>query len=126
MHGIEPVECSWFATGGDSFIIIAFTKIPQSHLVKVVQPDRACQAVDQLRVGCAGRYDVAEIDLEEVDVSEDVVVGDIADVDKDEEDEADEEEEGGENGKGFPAFCCGFYFGACRFLVRILRLWRRL
>ena len=54
---------------------------------------------------------MAEIDLEEVEVSKDVVVGEIADVDEDEENEADEEEEGGEDGEGFPTFGGRFDFG---------------
>lgn len=108
LHGVEPVEESGLAAGGNAHAVEAFTEAPHSDLVEVMEADGAGQAVEEAGVWYARGYYPAGIELEKVNVAEDMVVRDVSDVDQDEEDQGDEEEEGGEDGKGFSSFRCGF------------------
>ena len=50
----------------DTLAIVAFTEIPEAHLVEVVEADRTCNRVDENSVRNGGRNDVGQIDGEEV------------------------------------------------------------
>lgn len=96
--GIEPVEGFWARAMGYSFIIVAFTEIPEANLVEIVQAQRACERVDENCVTRrrGGNY-VAEVQFEEVGVADYGLFVDVADYSEDEEYDRDEEEETGDS-----------------------------
>ena len=74
--------------------VVSLAEIPQAHLVKIMQAQRAGYAVYQDGIGDGVGYDVAEIELEEEDCADDGEGrGNVSDFDEDEKDQSDQEEE---------------------------------
>jgi hypothetical protein len=67
--------------GGGLHISVTFAKVPEADLVEVVQPDGLGDGVDEARVGDGRGDDVGEVELEEVEVSEDRTGVGVADED---------------------------------------------
>lgn len=53
---------------GDALTVVALAEVPQTDLVKIVQPDGSGDRVDEDGIGDGERDDVGEINLEEIGV----------------------------------------------------------
>lgn len=70
----------------DALIIVTLTEVPQADLVEIVQPDRTGDGIDQDGIGHGDGDDVGEVEVEEIGVAEDRLVGDVGNHDQHQED----------------------------------------
>jgi len=84
-YRVEPVERLRFRAYGDTLAIVSFAVAPQANIVEVVETECPGDGVDEDRIRDRGWDDVAEVQLEEVDVPEDGFVVRRADLYHDKE-----------------------------------------
>ena len=96
LHGVEPVHQRGPAAGRDTDVVVPLAEVPHPHLIEVVQAGRFCDGLLEFGVRAwVGEDYVRGIDFEEIQIAEDVVVGQVADLDEDQHDERDEEKDAG-------------------------------
>lgn len=77
----------------DALIVITLAEIPQSNLVKIMQPDRTRNTVDKEGIGHGKRNDMGEVESEEIGVADHGLVGNAANADEEQEYPSKEEEQ---------------------------------
>ena len=90
---VEPVHQLRLAASRDALVVVPFAKVPHSDLVEVVQPSLFGQRVSRLLVSEAGDDNIAHVNLKEIEVAEDVLVRQVADLHEDKENERNDEQE---------------------------------
>lgn len=99
LDGVEPIKGLGLGAKRDALAVVPLTVAPEADLVEVVQAQATGDRVQQARVGDGDGDDLADVELEEVDVVEDGVDVRVAEGDEDEEREGDEVEGHGHEGR---------------------------
>ncbi len=67
LDGVEPVEAPRRGAERNAFIVIAFTEVPESDLVEIVEAEGACEGVNEHKVFAGrGGDDVCEVEFKEI------------------------------------------------------------
>lgn len=83
INRVEPIQRSRPAALRD-LIAVAFAKIPQSHLIEIMQTEGPGNRVDELSLRYGSWYYVAQIQFDKVDAAQNRAISTcIADLDQD-------------------------------------------
>ena len=93
LQRIKPVERLGVGAMRDALIVITLAEIPQSNLVKIMQPDRTRNTVDKEGIGHGKRNDMGEVKSEEVGVADHRLIGNATNADEKQEYPSQEEEQ---------------------------------